>query len=152
MKVPFTKDYPDHHDADLVLRAYELRREPVLRDARKAMTIDWWPASLDDLKAIANWEHPHNSSFRQVTSYWELVYGMAKHGIVHPEYMADSAGGEALIILAKVYPWLEEFRTVAGPRFLRNTEWIATETESGRELFARLKDRIDQMRANFQRP
>lgn len=142
------KEYPDHHDADLVLRAYELRREPVLREARKAIVMNWWPKSLDDLKAIAVWDHPQNDSFRQVSSYWELVYGMARHGIVHSEYMADSAGGEGLILLAKVWPWLAEFRAGGiGPRFLRNTEWIATETESGRELFGRLKDRIEQMRA-----
>jgi len=29
-----SKDTPDHHDADLVLRLYELRRETVMRDAR----------------------------------------------------------------------------------------------------------------------
>ena len=142
------KEYPDHHDADLVLRAYDLRREPVLREARKAIVMDWWPKSLEDLKAIVAWGHSQNDQFRQVTSYWELVYGMARHGIVHSEYMADSAGGEGLIILAKVWPWLAEFRSVTGPRFLRNTEWIATETETGRELFGRLRDRIEQMRAS----
>jgi hypothetical protein len=147
MKLPMQKDYPDHHDAELVMKAYELRRDPVLRDARKVITMDWWPQSLDDLKAIAGWEHPHNAAFRQVTSYWELVYGMARHGIVHPEYMADSSGGEAFIILAKVHPWLAEFRTqTAGPRFLRNTEWMAVETDTGRELFTRLQARVDQLR------
>lgn len=148
MKVAMTKDYPDHHDAELVLRAYELRREPVLRDARKTITIDWWPKSLDDLKAISSWEHPHNASFRQVTSYWELVYGLARHEIVQPEYLAESSGGEGLMILAKVHPWLAPFREITGPRFLRNTEWIATETECGRELFTRIKERIDQMRSS----
>ncbi len=141
------KEYPDHHDAELVLRAYDLRREPVLREARKAIVMNWWPKSLDDVKAIVAWTHPQNELFRQVTSYWELVYGMARHGIVHSEYMADSAGGEGLIILAKVWPWLADIRAGSGPRFLRNTEWIATETEAGRELFARLKDRVDQMRS-----
>lgn len=141
------KDFPDHHDAELLLRAYELRREPVLRAARKFITVDWWPRSLADLQAIASWEHPDNSAFRQVTSYWELVYGMAKHGIVHAEYMADSAGGEGLILLAKVLPWLPEFRQAAGPRLLRNTEWVATETATGREMFPRLRDRVETMRA-----
>ncbi len=141
------KEYPDHHDAELVLRAYDLRREPVLREARKAIVMNWWPKSLDDVKAIVAWTHPQNELFRQVTSYWELVYGMARHGIVHSEYMADSAGGEGLIILAKVWPWLADIRAGSGPRVLRNTEWIATETEAGRELFARLKDRVDQMRS-----
>ncbi|MSR01682.1 MAG: hypothetical protein EXR94_02920 [Gemmatimonadetes bacterium] len=142
------KEYPDHHDAELVLRAYDLRREPVLREARKAIVMDWWPKSLDDVTAIAAWSHPQNGMFRQVTSYWELVYGMARHGIVHSEYMADSAGGEGLIILAKVWPWLTEVRAGgSGARFLRNTEWIATETEAGREMFGRLKDRVEQMRS-----
>ncbi|MDX2058319.1 MAG: hypothetical protein SFV24_11000 [Gemmatimonadales bacterium] len=148
MSLPMSKDFPDHHDADLILRSYELRREPVLRDARKTITIDWWPKSADDLKAVGNWDHPQNSAFRQVTSYWELVYGMARHGVVHPEYLVDASGGEAFIILAKVYPWLAEFRQVAGPRFLRNTEWAATETTTGRELFARLRERVDQLRAS----
>lgn len=140
------KAFPDHHDAELVLRAYELRREPVLREARQTINKDWWPKSLDDLKGIADWGHPHNSAFRQVISYWELVYGMARNGIVQPEYLAETCGVEALIILAKVDPWLEEFRTLATPRFLRNTEWIAKETAFGREAFPRMKDRIEQMR------
>ena len=46
------KEYPDHHDADLVLRAYELRRDSVLREARKAIVLDWWPKSLEDVKAL----------------------------------------------------------------------------------------------------
>ena len=148
MKVPLVKDYPDHHDAELVLKAYELRREPVLRDARRLITIDWWPSSLDDLKAIAAWEHPDNAAFRQVAGYWELVYGMAYHRIVDAEYLADSAGGEGFILLAKVFPWLAEFRVAtSSPRFLRNTEWIATETPSGRELFGRIHERIDTIRS-----
>lgn len=146
MSLP-SKDFPDHHDAELLLRAYELRREPVLRAARKLITVDWWPKSLADLQAIVSWEHQDNAAFRQVTSYWELIYGMARHGIVHGEYMADSAGGEGMILLAKVYPWLTELRQTTGPRFLRNTEWVATETDTGREQFLRLRDRVEKMRA-----
>ncbi len=32
------KDTPDHHDAELVLRVYELRREPVMRQSRGTET------------------------------------------------------------------------------------------------------------------
>ena len=148
MRVPLAKESPDHHDAELVLKAYELRREPVLRDARRLITVDWWPKSLDDLKAIADWGNPYNAAFRQVAGYWELVYGMAYHQIVDAEYLADSAGGEGFIFLAKVFPWLAEFRAATNsPRFLRNTEWIASETPSGRELFAGIRERIDQVRS-----
>lgn len=148
MRVPIAKDFPDHHDAELVLRAYELRREPVLREARRTMALEFWPKRLDDLVAIAQWDHPQNEAFRQVASYWELVYGMARHGIIHGEYMAEASGGEGLILLAKVHPFLADFRRGYAPTFLRNTEWIATETEFGRDLFGRLKERVDQMRAS----
>lgn len=142
----FSKDFPDHRDADLLLKAYELRREPGLRAARHFITVDWWPKSFEDARAILSWEHEHNAAFRQVSSYWELVYGMARHGIVHAEYMADSAGGEGLIMLAKVHPWLAEIRAIAGPRFLQSTEWIATQTTIGKTIFARQSERIEQMR------
>ena len=147
MRVPMQKDFPDHHDADLILRAYELRREPVLRDARRLISFDFWPTSTEDLLAVAEWDHPQNEAFRQVSSYWELVYGMARHGIVQAEYMAESSGGEAMILLAKVQPFLAEFRKQRAPNYLANTEWIATETEFGRGLFARLKERVDAIRA-----
>ena len=145
MQVPIAKDFPDHHDAELVLKTYELRREATLREARRMIATEFWPKSLDDLLAIAKWDHPQNPLFRQFTGYWELVYGMARHGIVHAEYLAESSGGEGLMFLAKVDPFLEEFRKAAGPWFLRNTEWIATNTEAGRELFARLKGRVSQL-------
>lgn len=145
MKVPLAKDYPDHHDAELVLRAYDLRREPVLREARRTLARDFWPRSLEDLLALARWDHPHNEAFRQVAAYWELVYGMARHGIVNAEYLAESCGGEALILLAKVEPFLPAFRATA-PGFLANTEWIARETAYGRDTYAHLKPQVEQQR------
>jgi hypothetical protein len=142
LNVETPKDFPDHHDAELVLRAYDLRREPVLREARRVLAQEFWPHSLEDLLAVAKWEHPMNAYFRQVAGYWELVYGMARHGIVHAEYLVDASGGEGLVLLAKVLPFLEEFRKSGSPRFLQNTEWAATNTETGRTLFAALEPRV----------
>ena len=146
MRVPLAKDFPDHHDADLVLRVYDLRREATLRDARRVMTRDYWPATIDDLRNIAQWEHPHNEAFRQFVGYWELVYGLGRHGIVQPEYLVESSGGEAFILLAKLEPFLAQFRETMSPHFLRNTEWAATETEAGREIYGRLRERVHQLR------
>jgi hypothetical protein len=41
------KDLPDHHDAELVLKAYELRREPIMREARDALTAEYWPRNAE---------------------------------------------------------------------------------------------------------
>ena len=146
MKVPIAKDFPDHHDAELVLKLYELRREAVMRESRKFILMEWWPKGYEDLAAIGKFNHPDNPKLRQVTGYWELAYGLAKHGIVHPEYLADSMGGEGFFLLARVQPFLERFRTEApNPRFLRNTEWVATNTETGKALFAGILARTQQM-------
>jgi hypothetical protein len=38
-----SKTAPDHHDAELVLKVYDLRREPVMRESRDAINRDFWP-------------------------------------------------------------------------------------------------------------
>jgi len=146
MRVTASKDFPDHHDAELVLRLYELRREPVLRSARDTITREFWPRSIEDVQAVVAWDHPMNTAFRQVVGYWELAYGLGRHGIVHAEYLAEASGGEALTLYAKLAPFLDELRETAGPRFFRNIEWIATETELGREFVARMTPRVNAMR------
>ncbi|MGE0556032.1 MAG: hypothetical protein AB7R55_21600 [Gemmatimonadales bacterium] len=146
MKVTAPKDFPDHHDAELVLRLYELRRESVLRASRETITREFWPRSVEEVQAVIAWDHPMNTAFRQVVGYWELAYGLGRHGIVHAEYLAEASGGEALILYAKLAPFLAELRESAGARFLRNIEWIATETETGRELVARMTPRVEAMR------
>jgi hypothetical protein len=135
------KDAPDHHDAELVLRLYELRRESTMREARRWVIAEFWPGDLEELLAITKAEHPHNAAFRQVASYWEMAYGMARHGIVNPDYLAENAG-EGLYVLAKVHPWLAEYRAAAYPHGFRNAEWIATQCEEGRAIFSTFRERV----------
>jgi len=135
------KDAPDHHDAELVLRLYELRREATMREARRYLVAEFWPSSREELLAITQTDHPQNAAFRQVASYWEMAYGMARHGIVNPDYLAENAG-EGLYLLAKVYPWLAEYRAAAYPRGFRNAEWIATQCDEGKAIFAAFQERV----------
>ena len=37
------KSTPDHHDADLILKLYDLRREAVMRQSRNAMAAPCGP-------------------------------------------------------------------------------------------------------------
>lgn len=134
------KESPDHHDADLVIRLYELRRDPVMRESRAAIARNFWPKSAADVLALGAPEHPLNAPYRQVGSYWEMVYGMVKHGVVHAEFMLES-NGEGLYLLAKVAPYLQEIRAIS-PRAFVNAEWVATQTETGRQVFAMFKGRV----------
>ena len=76
------KESPDHHDADLVLKIYDLRRETVMRESRTAINAKFWPRSSEEAIAVTATDHPLNLAYRQTSGYWEMVYGMARHGII----------------------------------------------------------------------
>jgi hypothetical protein len=139
----YTKDYPDHHDAELVLRLYELRRETVMRESRHAITRTFWPTSLDDVLAVVRPDHPLNAAFRQVGSYWEMVYGMAKHGVIHTDFLLESSG-EGLFLFARVEPFLEGYRQATSPRGFSNAEWVANNSDTGRQLLEHFRKRVQQ--------
>jgi hypothetical protein len=136
-----SKDVPDHHDADLVFRAYELRREAVMRESRNAINREFWPRTYADVLAITKAEHPLNAAWRQVTTYWEMVYGAVKHGAVHPEYFVES-NGEGMFVFARVAPYLEDYRRDLSPTAFQNAEWVAKNTETGRRYFTIFSARV----------
>lgn len=142
------KEYPDHHDAELVLKLYELRRETVMRASRSAIISSFHPTCLDDTLAITKGDHPLNAAFRQCNTYWEMVYGMARHGVIHAEFMLES-NGEGLLLFSRIEPWLAEFRAAVGPLAFRNAEWVATQTEMGKLIAERFRKR---MRASLAAP
>jgi len=135
------KERPDHHDAELVLRVYELRRDAVMRQSRADILGNFWPRTFEEVMAVTKAEHPLNAPFRQVSSYWEMVYGMARHGIVHADYFLES-NGEGLVLYARVAPHVARYRAEHSATAFRNAEWVATETETGRRLFEIFSARV----------
>jgi len=140
-----SKDKPDHHDAELVLKLYDLRREAVMRDSRNTINGKFWPKSYEDVLAITKPDSPMNAAFRQVSSYWEMVYGMAKHGIIHADFLVEN-NGEGLFLYAKIHPHLERFRKEnSSPTAFQNAEWIATQCAEGRRRFEMIQNRVRKM-------
>jgi hypothetical protein len=135
------KGTPDHHDAELALRVYELRREAVMRESRAAILQKFWPRSFEDVQAVTKGDHPLNAAYRQVGTYWEMVYGFAKHGIVHPDFWMES-NGEGMFVFARVAPYLEKIRAELSPTAYRNAEWVARESAEGRRLFQMFSERV----------
>jgi hypothetical protein len=140
-----SKTGPHHHDAELILKLYDLRREQVMRDSRNAINAKFWPKSYEDFLALTKPDHPLNAAFRQTSSYWEMVYGMAKHNIVHGDYLVEN-NGEGLFLYAKIQPYLERFRKEQGsPTAFQNAEWIAKNTEEGKKRFETIQNRVKKM-------
>lgn len=134
------KTAPDQGDAELLVKLYDLRRESSLRAARAALAA-WWPTSEGELLAVADAAHPLNTPFRQVSTYWEMVYAFARYGVLHPALMLESCS-EGLLLLAKVAPWLPEYRARTNPRAMRNAEWVAAETDAGRYVYQMYMQRV----------
>lgn len=136
---------PDHHDAELVLRLYEMRREPVMRESRDRMLREFLPRSFDELKAIlSSLDHPLNRPWRQVSSYWEMAYGFARHGAVNAELLAENSG-EGLFLLAKLMPYLAQVRAEISPTVLQNAEWLVNNSKTGAQRFELIKKRVAMM-------
>lgn len=134
---------PDHRDADLVLKLYDLRRETEMRKAR-SFIMSYEVNSLDDVKAIVDWAHPSNAHFRQVTSYWGMVADFATRGILHPEMFAAHCG-EALWIFTKFEPLLPQIRAEINPAFM---SLIETAVKSHPSIQAKA-DQVRAMRAKM---
>ena len=135
------KDAPDHLDADLILKLYDLRREESLRAAREKLTSEFWPKNAKEAVAVTAHEHPLNRTYRQVSTYWEMVYRMARHGIIHGDFLVEN-NGEGLLLYAKVEPYLTEIRAATSPRSFQNAEWVAKEVPMGRTIAEHMRARV----------
>lgn len=138
------KDHPDHHDAEIVMRLYDLRREPVMRESRDAIMTKFWPRSFEDVLAVTKREHELNRPWRQVGTFWEMAYGMVRHYIVHAEYFLES-NGEGFFLFAKVQPYLEDYRREVNPLAFRNAEWVAVQSPAGRAAYAVIQARVKKL-------
>ena len=135
------KEAPDHHDADLVLKLYDLRREAVMRESRNAINSKFWPRKAEEAVAITATDHPLNVAFRQTSGYWEMVYGMARHGIIHPDFLVENSG-EGLCLFARVEPYLDQIRQATSPRAFRNAEWVVANCPTGKVLMEGFRARV----------
>jgi hypothetical protein len=138
------KEAPDHHDADLVIKLYDLRREAVMRESRSALNSKFWPRDANEAVAVTANDHPLNTAYRQVTGYWEMVYGMARHGIIHADFLVEY-NGEGFFLFARTEPYLAAIRQATSPRAFRNTEWLLAHSALAQTLMEGFRARIKQV-------
>jgi hypothetical protein len=110
-----------HDDADLILKLYDLRREPVMREARNWM-FTFNPTGIQDVYETLLGEH--SGHYRMVISYWDMAAAMVNNGAID-ETLFNETNGEHIFVYAKIEPVIEEIRAAFGsPEFLRNLETL----------------------------
>lgn len=135
------KESPDHFDADLILKIYGLRREAVMREARDAINRDFWPPNAEEALQVLRSDHPLNRAYRQTSTYWEMVYSMARRGIIHGDFLIEN-NAEGLLLFARVEPYLDRFRAATSARTFANAEWVANQTDMGRVIMEGFRARV----------
>lgn len=134
------------HDAELVLKLYDLRREETMRKARHWITVEFNPQSAEEcLAPFRAWGTEQNAWLRQVTSYWEMAVTFVLHGALNGDLFLD-CNGEPLYVYAKFRPFLEEVRKV-NPRFLMHTETLIEEYPAARERVEHIGHLLEARRA-----
>src|SRR2546425_10086096 len=133
-----------HEEADLILKLYDLRREPTMRIARDYFFRDFNPKSMEDIGNVLMGEH--SGHIRMVVSYWDMAAALVNHGAIDVKLFNDT-NGEHLGVFTKMEPFLGEIRDAFGPQFLANLEKLVDATPDGRKRVAEMRERMKNMRA-----
>jgi hypothetical protein len=106
----------------LNLQLYELRREPVLREARSWFLRDFNPRSLAEVVETVSGER--NPSFRMVLGYWDMAASLVTTGAIDAHAFL-AAHGEIYATFSKIQPFLDDLRTASGePDFCKHIEAV----------------------------
>jgi hypothetical protein len=84
------REHADHHDAELLLRLYDLRREERLREAREWFMREFRAASAEDFATRVPRGSREHASFRMVTSYWEMAASVVNNGLIVEELFFEN--------------------------------------------------------------
>lgn len=110
--------------ARLNLQLYELRREPVLREARAWFLADFNPDTIQDVMTTLAGER--NASFRMVLGYWDMAASLVTTGAIDADAFR-AAHGEVFATFGKIQPFLTELRSVSmEPAFCEHLEVVVT--------------------------
>ena len=141
-----------HEQANLLLRLYELRREPRLRQARDWFIGQFDAKSPEELMQKYPMGSEDNASFRMVITYWEMAAGLANRGLLDEEMFFENSM-EGWIVWEKMKALVPVQREMSkNPTHLLHLENFARRFEAWRERVAPgAIEAFRQMRLNARR-
>jgi len=142
-------------DANLILKLYDLRREPEMRKARQWFGVEFWPTSADEfIKVASSFPSQENSWIRQVGGYWDMAASFVVLGALNEElFLQPGCSGEMFFVFGKIYPFLKEFREKTNnPDAFANVESVATSTKTARKRLERVLKNIENRRKAQDKP
>jgi len=142
-----------YESADLILKLYDLRREEVMRKARKWYMREFYPQTAEDVVSVLRGNH--SAYFRMVTSYWEMAASFVNNGAIDWKMFMEANPGEPVNVFVKLYPCLEELRSMFASKYddsqaLQNLEQVVMKLPNAKERLAERLEEFNQARSRWQ--
>jgi hypothetical protein len=131
------------HDAQALMQLYDLRREPLMRTARKFMVSEFWPQNYEEFKGLMfDFGSERNAFARQCFTYWDMAAAMVLNGAIHEELFFD-VSNELYFLFAKFGQYLPQLRSeYVAPNFLEHLETLASKP-AGQVRVKEIQSRIE---------
>lgn len=123
---------PTHADAELLLRLYEVRREPELRTARKWFLTEFQGMDWATIQQRYLSHSDEDRWFRMTVSYWEMVGTLVNRGVLHADLFFDHTG-EDIVTWERCKPWIDGARRDVRPTYLYQFERMVQAHQAHRE-------------------
>lgn len=142
-------------DVDLVLKLYDMRREEIMRKARKFLVEEFYAESAKEFLDKYPPGTDKNAYFRQVLTYWEMVAVFVHKGLLDAELLFETTS-EFHIFWEKARATVLDLRKMRNmPFYLKHLEDLAAEHKAFMEkkspgssaFFASLNKRPVQAKA-----
>jgi hypothetical protein len=123
------REHPDHYDAELLLRLFDLRREEKLRQARDWFVREFQVASLDEHTKRFPPGTKEDDYFRMVLSYWEMAASIVNHHLIKEDFFFENTG-EFWVVWTKVQHLAPDVRSaMKNPLMWQNLETLVENYE-----------------------
>jgi hypothetical protein len=123
----------------LNIQLFDLRREPVLREARAWFSNEFNPESFTEFVALVSGER--NASVRMVLGYWDMAASLVTTGAIDGDAFR-AAHSEIVATFAKIYPFLSELRettrAAGGGDFCKHMETVVLAAPDAEVTLARM--------------
>ena len=125
-----------HEHADLLLRLYEMRREPRLREAREWYVANFHVTSAEDMGRKFPMGSKESASVRMLTSYWNMAASLVNRGLIDEELFFENTG-EQWIVWERIRPVIADVRAgMKNPHYLSSLEENVKRLDAWRERVA----------------
>src|ERR1035438_9343440 len=122
-----------YDEVNLMLRLYDMRREPRLRQARAWFVEHFHPLSPEEMMQNFPQGGEENTYIRMVISYWDMVASIVNRGLIDDELFFES-NGEIWVVWDRMRTIVPTWRSAfKNPHLFSNIEDTCKRLEAWRE-------------------